>query len=36
MLNLIKRINWPFVNAIGICVALWALVIWRVASAFGG
>jgi len=35
MFKLAKRINWPFVNAIGICILIWAAVIWRVAGAFG-
>lgn len=36
MLNLVKRIKWEVVAALGLCVVLWALVIWRVAGAFGG
>lgn len=36
MLNLAKRINWPFLAAIGICCALWVGVIWRVMGAVNG
>jgi len=35
MFKLAKRIKWEVVAALGLCVALWALVIWRVAGAFG-
>lgn len=36
MLNLAKRIKWEVVIALGLCCALWAAVIWRVAGASNG